>query len=899
MGLTRLTPVLEMTKRTMRRKQKQPITGSAPKPRESPGQLKPNRAVLKIGRKGLSSLGPESVTPERIGWKAYGLAALPQVWVPPFFVIDATATECIDSKLQTWVQDALGRATVSSGRVMVRSSGTAETMRNRGQLASHICQQGQIVDNIRRLSSGLSDELIGTVHWIVQTYFLPVLKGHLSNERHLNYEHRDWTAEVEGQEQRQGYTNNIGIRPWRDGTDLTEMDLICVSGPQATLCLREVAKWATASKSRVHFEWVWDGAKVWIVQADVAEIEPGFNFASLKPDDIPVITPSDLSVFTIATRQHFKTYNKLRNAMIYSQLGYQMPRFYVLSDAAVLDSVIKGKIPPELESDLRELTKRPLIIRTDGDIPIDEREMLPRSDELRSDDEARAWLLSSFKARVESSTFKSGTLCLVAHHFIPSLASAWARAEPGKRMVRIESLWGLPEGLYWYSHDTFEVDTQHDIPYSTARADYPLWERLRYKGTLIAPDHSGRWVPFRTGYPNDWRRSVKFSRWIFEIASTTRRIADFEGHPVAVMWFIDNDRRATNHKVLPWYHEESRLEGLPKAAPRKKLSIARDHVIEKRSDWEALKENVITGSHCERIVIKPTDPDLIRNREFTEELAGFASDHRIVVELAGGVLSHAYYILQRAGAQVECVDLFGTDEDIVEYNKIVRDKIPKTIEERGEKVEVVQLGGDALLAGLRQKLVEEAFESLDAKGGEEIVVELADIHEVLNAIVATLGIDRKRVELERKQKRRRKGGFDYGFMLRKTASPHSLSEPAVRPEDPGLSMLPKVELHPVIANPLEIPTTDPYRRPDLRRVGQQTEKLFTFETEVNRVGKAVQTITFDLPLGDDDVRSFTLSIEFTRKAAAIRGSVRLRLQPKQMSFQASRSQLKLALGKKG
>jgi hypothetical protein len=65
---------------------------------------------------------------------------------------------------------------------------------------------------------------------------------------------------------------------------------------------------------------------------------------------------------------------------------------------------------------------------------------------------------------------------------------------------------------------------------------------------------------------------------------------------------------------------------------------------------------------------------------------------------------------------------------------------------------------------------------------------------------------------------------------------------------------------------------------------------------VNRVGKAIETIAFDLPLGGDDVRGFILSIEFTRKGAVIRGSVRLRLQPKQMAFRISDSQLKLGIG---
>jgi predicted house-cleaning noncanonical NTP pyrophosphatase (MazG superfamily) len=201
-----------------------------------------------------------------------------------------------------------------------------------------------------------------------------------------------------------------------------------------------------------------------------------------------------------------------------------------------------------------------------------------------------------------------------------------------------------------------------------------------------------------------------------------------------------------------------------------------------------------------------------------------------------------------------------------------------------------------LLAGLRQKLVEEAYETLDAKGSEEIVAELADVQEVMKAIMAALGIDKSRVERECREKLKRRGGFAGGFMLRKTATPHSLSAPVTPSTVPPISLLPKMELHQVIAHPLEIPTTGSYRRPDLRSVGQQTEKLFTFETEVNKAGKAIETVGFDLPLGNDDERSFTMTIEFTRKGAVMRGNVRLRLQPKQMSFRIPGSQLKLDIG---
>ena len=116
-----------------------------------------------------------------------------------------------------------------------------------------------------------------------------------------------------------------------------------------------------------------------------------------------------------------------------------------------------------------------------------------------------AWLLNDFKSKIEQSRLNDERLCLLAHHFVPSVASAWAGAKPGNRIVRIESLWGIPEGLYWHSHDTFEVDTL-DVNISdevNKKPPYKIQDRLRYKGTFIAPDVEGNWIPQQTMQPFD------------------------------------------------------------------------------------------------------------------------------------------------------------------------------------------------------------------------------------------------------------------------------------------------------------------------------------------------------------------------------------------------------------
>jgi len=106
--------------------------------------------------------------------------------------------------------------------------------------------------------------------------------------------------------------------------------------------------------------------------------------------------------------------------------------------------------------------------------------------------------------------------------------------------------------LYWHSHDTFEVDTLTiDIDESAAVEElkYRTSSRLRHKGTFIAPDEDGNWIYHQTDSKHDWSRSIRKTRWLFEIARATRFVADRESRPVAVMWFIGNHPNASKHEV--------------------------------------------------------------------------------------------------------------------------------------------------------------------------------------------------------------------------------------------------------------------------------------------------------------------------------------------------------------
>jgi predicted house-cleaning noncanonical NTP pyrophosphatase (MazG superfamily) len=862
------------------------------KKRRRPRPLTPLRSITVITKEGPADFSGEEIFSEHIGWKAYGLASLPSEWVPPFFVIAASCFERGDSDeaIDAWVAECIARFGIGEDRlVMVRSSGSSETIQTRGRLKSMSCSPNEVVSAIRNLIPQLSQMPGGKVHWIVQEYISARQKGLLSNERRLREEKRDWVAEFEPQGERRGFTQPIGIRRWRDGTDLAELELSCTSEFEVTLRLRRVAMWATELSTRTLFEWVWDGKAVRIVQADQAEVATGSNPRSLFPTHIPSGNLASLKVFHQARQEDYQLYSKLRNARLYGELGYHMPVFYVIDDPRVIERILFGEIPSPLEGDLVELTKRPLIIRTDGTGNASEKsEMLPRSDLLPSYAQARDWLFTDFRAQIKKSGLTHGDVCLIAHHFIPSVASAWARAEPGNRIVRVESLWGIPEGLYWYSHDTFEVDTKTvDINFGrpSKPLEYKVWEHLRYKGTFIQPQDDGKWEPYHTMPPYDWKRSISERSWLFEIAHTTRRVAECEKYAVSVMWFVDNHPQATEHKVLPWFHSKSELAGPPKAAPRQKRKSASDISIRNIDDWQRLQQALQSAGHIERVVVEPIDPELIRNPDFAKELGDLAAAKKFVVELFGGILSHVYYILQSSGAQVECIDLFGAEEDVVEYNKIVRDKIPTLIEGRGERVETVQLGGNALRTALQQKLVEEAFEALDAKSGEELVGELADVQEVIKALCRTLGMNTTDIEAERKEKEKRRGGFETGLMLTKTTTPHSIQKQPTIAEPPSLGLKMQHSSEPVISDVADLPAKPLYRRPDLRQVNQQLEKMFTFEVEANKIEEIKETLEFSMPMNDQRQENLTLTVELRRTHSSVRGIVRLRLhRPLQLNI---------------
>lgn len=96
------------------------------------------------------------------------------------------------------------------------------------------------------------------------------------------------------------------------------------------------------------------------------------------------------------------------------------------------------------------------------------------------------------------------------------------------------------------------------------------------------------------------------------------------------------------------------------------------------------------------------------------------------------------------------------------YNKLVRDHIPEIIESDGRKCTTEILPDDRWLQMLDAKLDEELAEYQESKSLEE----LADLLEVMRAVVKARGWSWEQLEQARQEKAVRRGGFEKKILLK-------------------------------------------------------------------------------------------------------------------------------------
>lgn len=90
------------------------------------------------------------------------------------------------------------------------------------------------------------------------------------------------------------------------------------------------------------------------------------------------------------------------------------------------------------------------------------------------------------------------------------------------------------------------------------------------------------------------------------------------------------------------------------------------------------------------------------------------------------------------------------------YNKLVRDNIPTIIENDGKKCNCVILDDEKYVDELNKKLIEEMNEYQE----EYDINELADLQEIINAIVKSKGLTLEEFNAIREKKAKKNGAFN-------------------------------------------------------------------------------------------------------------------------------------------
>jgi len=98
----------------------------------------------------------------------------------------------------------------------------------------------------------------------------------------------------------------------------------------------------------------------------------------------------------------------------------------------------------------------------------------------------------------------------------------------------------------------------------------------------------------------------------------------------------------------------------------------------------------------------------------------------------------------------------------INYNKLVRDKIPEIIEDSGKTCKWEVLPDEEFIEMLNIKLHEEVNEYLETGSVEELV----DINEVIKAIIECKGVSKEEIEDIGLKKLETKGGFKKRILLK-------------------------------------------------------------------------------------------------------------------------------------
>lgn len=670
--------------------------------------------------------------------------------------MQSAAIDLIDLGERAWIEREVSRfgGQPQAISLIVRSNAREEGLDQRGLFQSIRCD-GTVEAIVSAAEQVFEDAFAGGISspmgLVVQVHCPPTLRGYFSNARRVSEGMRRWVCEIDPSGVLETETMPTLLKCRVEKARLSdEQEIMCSNRRELVEGLRSVGRYFYERKERRLLEWVWDGSRLWIVQNDRAVDPPGESPELASLAQAPPIDATRLRQFKPFSSADAKRWQKLRCVETFRSIELPTTPLFVLHGANKINQLAKTGTLAGLTSDLKELTKAPLVIRTD----IAGQTVLFAN---RTDCLSRPRAAQLFMRDTARELSKGGVhpkqICFIAHRFIPAHASAFSMATANRNRVSVDALWGLPDGLEFCAHDSFEVDN---------RSGEIVGRKIRHKSTFLAalPDNS--WKTLSLGAPWDWKPSLD-DRMVRDIAALSAKVAGKLDKTVVIMWFARVPSGSGHPELIPWRYT---TEDGPRQV---ELGIGayflrKPFYVRNVDDIERLNLQIEPVSS---VILQPDGPHL-RDKAFLENLGAVVQARGFRIDLEGSPLSHTYYVLKRTGAHVSSVDPIKQQSVRRRFAKLVRDRVPVRIQRQGEKVIATNLPEAELLDVLRAKMVEEAMEVLSAPSADAIQEEMADVLEVLIALCRIKGSSLTELQKVAAKKRKRVGGFSKGIMLVET-----------------------------------------------------------------------------------------------------------------------------------
>jgi predicted house-cleaning noncanonical NTP pyrophosphatase (MazG superfamily) len=633
----------------------------------------------------------------------------------------------------------VGNLGSTQGRVLVRSNAITEDLSQRGRFRS-LGTNSSLSDVLTAVASMVRENRASPMRPILQPAIEPAIVGHMSNERRVSQFRDSWLVEWSSR------PSDILLQQRLRARQAQNWPSILAARTEAEVNgrLRLVAGYLKNTQCRWHCEWVWDGTRVWIVQVDsipstaLGEADSYLLSSEAWSPDFEPAAPQFVHFSSLPSQ----TWKKLRRPKTFLDAGLPSANVFVLPANEWLEGSSSRQML--IEADLKRLLNERVVIRTDIADSIPHEDLLLPTSPATKDFQELVRYMRDAACWFEKNGIPPSSWAYLFAYLVPARASAMVHAYPAGRRVRVDAIWGYPDGLLYLAHDSYFYDTK----------THEIITKKRYKGTCLLAEGDG-WIPMTVGTPLDWAPTLNNDE-VQTLAQWGLRLSNHLNHEIQLMALAKIAGIRGPSACLPWHYNTLTIPTYRESL--ESLPLAGNYIeIRNEDDLNSLANHAASDLGKIAIRIKP-DPTLLRSAAFLRQTAATAARLKLPLLCEGSLLAHAYYIMDAEGATVIPITTVEPPSASDVHHKIVRDNIPVIIEQAGSLARVTRV--DRAIAGplLAQKLIEEAFEVFNAPR-EALSGELCDVLDVVDALREHAGISAELLERRRDQKNQERGGF--------------------------------------------------------------------------------------------------------------------------------------------